>query len=96
MTVKADEFIRRFLIHVLPAGFHRIRHYGLFANPQRAQALAQARSSLQCSVNEPPVEHQHHAFEHAPTCPKCGATMVVIEVLERARPARAPPAQQMS
>ena len=43
MTLDADEFIRRFLIHVLPDGFHRIRHYGLFANSNRANNIALAR-----------------------------------------------------
>src|SRR5206468_11193999 len=46
MTLDADEFIRRFLIHVLPDGFHRIRHYGLFANGGRAENLARARQPL--------------------------------------------------
>jgi hypothetical protein len=46
MTLAADEFIRRFLLHVLPAGFHRIRHYGLFANGGRAENLARARQLL--------------------------------------------------
>ena len=51
MTLSVDEFIRRFLIHVLPAGFHRIRHYGLFANAARAANLAKVRALLQ----PPPV-----------------------------------------
>jgi hypothetical protein len=46
MTLDADEFIRRFLIHVLPDGFHRIRHYGLFANGRRAENIARARQLL--------------------------------------------------
>ena len=46
MTLAADEFIRRFLIHVLPDGFHRIRHYGLFANANRANNIALARRLL--------------------------------------------------
>ena len=46
MTLDADEFIRRFLIHVLPDGFHRIRHYGLFANGRRADNIARARQLL--------------------------------------------------
>ena len=47
MTLSADEFIRRFLLHVLPSGFHRIRHYGLLANAGRREHLAQARELLQ-------------------------------------------------
>ena len=46
MTLAIDEFIRRFLIHVLPRGFHRIRHYGLFANGGRADNIARARQLL--------------------------------------------------
>ena len=46
MTLATDEFIRRFLIHVLPAGFHRIRHYGLFASGSRADNIARARELL--------------------------------------------------
>ena len=52
MTLDADEFIRRFLIHVLPDGFHRIRHYGLFANANRAGNIALARRLL--GVPDPP------------------------------------------
>ena len=54
MTLSADEFIRRFLLHVLPAGFHRIRHYGLFANGGRAENLARARQLL----GQPPPQDQ--------------------------------------
>jgi len=46
MTLATDEFIRRFLIHVLPTGFHRIRHYGLFASGARARNIAHARELL--------------------------------------------------
>ena len=46
MTLLADEFIRRFLIHVLPSGFHHIRHYGLFANTTRNKNIARARELL--------------------------------------------------
>ena len=52
MTLAVDEFIRRFLIHVLPSGFHRIRHYGLLANGGRADNIARARQLL--NVPEPP------------------------------------------
>jgi hypothetical protein len=45
MTLAVDEFIRRFLIHVLPDGFHRIRHYGLFANGSRAENIARASAA---------------------------------------------------
>ena len=52
MTLATDEFIRRFLIHVLPSGFHRIRHYGLFASGKRADNIARARELL--AVPKPP------------------------------------------
>ena len=94
MTLHADEFIRRFLIHVLPHGFHRIRHYGWMANPTRVQKLAQARDLLQ-------VEHSVPAgdtpAEDATTpadpwvCPTCAAPMIVIGTLDPCHAARAPP-----
>ena len=52
MTLAAHEFIRRFLIHVLPTGFHRIRHYGLFANGSRADNIARARELLNVPMTE--------------------------------------------
>ena len=71
MTLATDEFIRRFLIHVLPSGFHRIRHYGLFANGGRAENLARARDLLgvpaqqnepddaDANADEPPTSCSH-------------------------------------
>ena len=53
MTLGADEFMRRFLLHVLPGGFHRIRHYGLLANGSRKANLALARELL---IQEPPLQ----------------------------------------
>ena len=84
MTLATAEFIRRFLIHVLPRGFHRIRHYGLLANGQRAVNVAKARELLR--VPAPIVEPPPAAAEgdtqtiHARPCPCCGAQMIVIEV----------------
>lgn len=80
-----DEFIRRFLIHVLPSGFHRIRHYGLFANPARAANLAKARALLQAP---PPSAADASAEPEAAAkppiaCPSCGGRMVLVEVFER-------------
>src|SRR5438105_11300942 len=71
MTLDADEFIRRFLIHVLPDGFHRIRHYGLFANGNRAANIALARRLL--GAHGPPpssggsdgTENRHEGSEWA-------------------------------
>jgi len=95
MTLSADEFMRRFLLHVLPGGFHRIRHYGLLANAQRNNHLAKARELL----NVVPDVDATHEDTDAPTdlgpptfvCPDCGAPMIVIDVIVRGQPIRAPP-----
>jgi hypothetical protein len=92
MTLTTDEFIRRFLLHVHPRGFHRIRHYGLLANHQRVHTLMHARELLNCEA--PPAALQStEAHDHAPTfvCPACGAPMIIIEQFERGHPPRAPP-----
>ena len=88
MTLDADEFIRRFLIHLLPNGFHRIRHYGLLANANRADNIARARQLL--GVRHPaPSKDQSDGAEGAQkdqewnTCPCCGGHMVIIETFER-------------
>jgi hypothetical protein len=74
MTLDVGEFIRRFLIHVLPKGFHRIRHYGLFAKASCADNIARARELL--AVPKP----QADADVRAPTpCPCCGGRMIIIE-----------------
>ena len=95
MTLAHGEFIRRFLIHVLPNGFHRIRHYGLFANGGRADNLARARQLLglppsqsqPCDVvtdaDEPPAS----SFP----CPCCGGRMIIIETFERGATPRTRP-----
>jgi len=90
MRLAAGEFIRRFLLHVLPAGFHRIRHYGLLANAGRKHNLALARALLK--VPAPPPNPDPPAAP-APTfvCRHCGAPMIVIEMLPRHRHIRAPP-----
>jgi Putative transposase len=82
MTLATDEFIRRFLIHVLPTGFHRIRHYGLFANGSRADHIAQARKLL--AVPTPKRKADQAADATEPTalshpCPCCGGRMIIIE-----------------
>jgi Putative transposase/Transposase zinc-binding domain len=88
MTLDADEFIRRFLTHVLPDGFHRIRHYGLFANGNRADDIARARQLLGVSQPVPLCDEGDGADgseedEEWKTCPRCGGRMVVIEIFER-------------
>jgi Putative transposase len=92
MTLDPDEFIRRFLLHVLPKGFHRIRHYGLLASAGRKANVARARELL--GVPAPPeAEETAPAPEPdlPPPCPGCGGRMIVIETFGRAARARAPP-----
>ncbi len=93
MTLAIDEFIRRFLVHVLPDGFHRIRHYGLFANGGRADNIARARQLLNVLVtqNEPSDadstgDGEPPARSHP--CPCCGGRMIIIEIFERGRAPR--------
>jgi len=82
MTLAVDEFIRRFLSHVLPKGFHRIRHYGLFAKGSCADNIARARELL--AVAKPDGQPAASAVDHSkPTCPCCGGRMIVIEVFAR-------------
>ena len=93
MRLHPHEFIRRFLLHVLPKGFHRIRHYGLFANATRAESIATARVLLNVA---PPAAEAHEQPDVAPDtprvlrspCPCCGARMIVIEVFARGREPR--------
>ncbi len=99
MALPVPEIIRRFLIHVLPQGFHRIRHYGLFANSQRADNLARTRELL--AMPAPEADDTHTADDAEPPalaqpCPHCGGAMIVIETFEpgqkpRDHAPRAPP-----
>jgi len=87
MTLDADEFIRRFLIHVLPDGFHRIRHYGLFANANRANNIALARRLLAVPDPTPSSRESDHAEngrddEDWNACPCCGGRMIIVEAFE--------------
>ena len=95
MTLGTDEFMRRFLLHVLPGGFHRIRHYGLLANAGRREHLAQARQLLHVvpTVVEPPSSTAAPVASVPPTfvCPHCGAAMSIVEIFARGQPIRAPP-----
>jgi hypothetical protein len=82
MILATGEFIRRFLIHVLPQGFHRIRHYGLLASGTRADNVARARELL--AVSKPEDQPAGAVIDPGkPTCPCCGSRMIVIEVFER-------------
>jgi hypothetical protein len=91
MTLTAHEFLRRFLMHVLPQGFHRIRHFGLFANHQRRRRLQQVRDLLG-EVNDASAEQGEAACKPpAFVCRTCGIALVILEVLARPQRARAPP-----
>jgi hypothetical protein len=92
MTLEPREFMRRFLLHVLPVGFHRIRHYGLLANPVRRQNLAAIRAlpDVPASII---VSEGPSPGTPAPkfVCRHCGAPMIIIDILLRSHPIRAPP-----
>ena len=89
MSLDTPEFIRRFLIHVLPRGFHRIRHYGLFANGQRTENLAKARALLE--VEPPQALNDDPQPPDWLKCPSCGHTMRIIELFEPGYLPHAPP-----
>ncbi len=88
MTLATDEFIRRFLVHVLPKGFHRIRHYGLLANGNRADNIARARQLLAVPSRPKEPETAEATAADEPRvlpcpCPCCGGRMIIIETFER-------------
>jgi hypothetical protein len=88
MTLAIDEFIRRFLIHVLPGGFHRIRHYGLLANGARAENIARARQLLNVPAPQSEPSDTGGTDDSEPQtlpqpCPCCGGRMIIIETFER-------------
>ncbi len=99
MTLKTDEFIRRFLIHVLPKGQHRIRHYGFFGNGTRAANVARIRDLLGA---KPPSREDagdanggdtdQHPRVLALPCPCCGGRLIIVETYEPQQHPRAPPA----
>jgi putative transposase/transposase-like zinc-binding protein len=100
MTLSTHEFIRRFLMHVLPKGFHRIRHYGLLASGNRAANITQARKLLAVpSRSEQPDTSEATALDEprvlSRPCPCCGGRMIIIETFARGcepkhRPTHAP------
>jgi hypothetical protein len=94
MTLATDEFIRRFLLHVLPGGFHRIRHYGLLANGGRREYLARARELLHvvptATESHPPVAPVA-TVQPTFVCPHCGAAMIIVQIFARGETIRAPP-----
>ena len=96
MTLASDEFIRRFLLHTLPKGFHRIRHYGLLASAGREANIGRARELIAIPVPsiDPPSQHDEADLtantDHRPRCPCCGGRMIIVETFERAGAPRAP------
>ena len=106
MTLAPGEFIRRFLIHVLPAGFHRIRYYGLLASGKRAENVARAREllltpppvipidAIKAINSNPETRTENNAQEAQPqkrACPCCGAQMTIIERFARGKTPRHQP-----
>jgi hypothetical protein len=99
MTLAPDEFIRRFLLHTLPKGFHRIRHYGLLASAGCDAHIARARELIAATVPPPdaPVVRDNTdqvepvATDHRPPCPCCGGRMIIVEIFERSGVPRGPP-----
>jgi hypothetical protein len=90
MTLDANEFMRRFLLHVLPSGFHRIRHYGLFTSRTRKANIARVRELLAVASAPEPTEAEEPPDQLRP-CPCCGGRMRIIETFERWMQPRAPP-----
>jgi putative transposase/transposase-like zinc-binding protein len=97
ITLSADEFIRRFLLHVLPKGFHRIRHYGLLASAGCKANIARAKELMAVPMpeGEPPAAHDTAdpdvATDHRAPCPCCGGRMIIVEVFARGGAPRGPP-----
>src|SRR6202171_2636405 len=97
MTLATAEFIRRFLIHVLPHGFHRIRHYGLLASGTRADNIARARELLDVPAAQPEAGDDNCAEANEPKplshpCPCCGGRMLILETFQRDEAPRYRPA----
>ena len=98
MTLSANEFMRRFLLHVLPSGFHRIRHYGLLANSKRKTNLALARELLHVvpakattASNDEPADKLPMAAPPALVCWHCGHAMIILQTFVRGELIRGPP-----
>ena len=96
MMLASEEFIRRFLIHVLPSGFHRIRHYGIFANGGRTENLARARQLLGVSPTQSEPSDADEPSMHSLPCPCCGGRMIVIETFERGSTPRTCPSSPIT
>lgn len=101
MTLATSEFIRRFLIHVLPKGQHRIRHYGFFGNGNRAGNIARIRKLLRAKAPDPqhtddasPDDADQPPRTLALPCPCCGGQLIIVETIAPAQHPRAPPKPQ--
>ena len=102
MTLAPHEFIRRFLLHILPKGFHRIRHYGLLASATCKANIARAKELIDAPLpsTDPPTEHDDAdmaagaAADHRPPCPCCGGRMIIVESFGRGSAPRAPPSPE--
>ena len=102
MTLMPNEFIRRFLLHVLPNGFHRIRHYGLLASATCKANIARAKELIAAPLPsiDPATEQDEAdlapdaAADHCPPCPCCGGRMIIVESFGRGGAPRAPPSPQ--
>ena len=99
MTLAPEEFMRRFLLHVLPSGLHRIRHYGLLANGTRKVNLALARELLhvvpaQAATlsNDAQADVLPNAAPPAFVCRHCGNALIILQSFMRGQAIRAPPA----
>lgn len=91
MTLAASEFIRRFLMHILPSRFHRIRHYGFLSNTVRVDKLQQVRDALNIKAPEPVEPEEDDSVDERLICTKCAGIMQLVDVFEGTLRARAPP-----
>jgi hypothetical protein len=97
MTLSADEFIRRFLLHRLPTGLHRIRHYSLLASAGGKANIARAKELMAVPMPgvDPPAAHDaadpDATTDHRPPCPCGGGRMIIVEVFARGATPRSPP-----
>jgi len=100
MTLALGEFIRRFLLHVLPKGFHRIRHYGLLASAAAKTNIARVRQLIAAPPPDPPAANDNTdqptggVTDHRPLCPWCGGHMIIVDTFERGGPPRGPPSSK--
>jgi len=101
MHLSTDEFMRRFLLHVLPSGFHRIRHFGLLSNSQRKSNLVKARELLKVDVPNNPdnesgvctteIQSIEQQLSESYYCAVCGSIRIIVSAVDKLPPKRAPP-----